>query len=123
MGVITPTLRMHGTELPGLMFLRRQMTSKLILRLAEGVFTPLTAVISAWLIEARLSNAASRTELTSLKTKKLFDTFKTQNVNLNIFCPQCYQIYDLKTTRKNSIVKNSIQFLFVNLQSFSNYIY
>ena len=121
--MITPTLRMHGIELPGLMFLRRQMTSKLILRLAEGVFTPLTAVISAWLIEARLSNAASRTELTSLKTKKLFDTFKTQNVNLNIFCPQCYQIYDLKTTRKNSIVKNSIQFLFVNLQSFSNYIY
>ena len=45
------------------------MTSKLILRLAEGVLTPLTAVISAWLIEARLSKAASSTELTSLEYK------------------------------------------------------
>ena len=49
------------------MFLSKQMTSKLILRLGDGVFTALTAAISAWLMAAKLSRADSRTELTSLK--------------------------------------------------------
>jgi hypothetical protein len=52
---------------PGLIFFRRQMTSKLILKLADGVLTARTAAISAWLMEDMLSRADSSTELTSLK--------------------------------------------------------
>jgi hypothetical protein len=51
---------------PGLIFFRRQMTSKLILKLADGVLTARTAAISAWLMEDMLSRADSSTELTSL---------------------------------------------------------